>query len=411
MHTHLELDDLIKSVLQEIGEFGLGSSTNRHYKQMYNRFKEFSAARNVDCFSNNLILSFLHHIEENHKTGVIGRGRRNHLRRAALLLKDYVANESVEWRTYTFHHQTTPISEEFLQLSARYISDLRSSNRSENTIQSCSNIARQFLLFLEDHGCSSLSAATTTMVPAFFHHLLATYSPTSIRTVASSLRSFLRFSETEERLLLAVPSRCVRNKPIIPILSDHENDALKKVLRNNQARFRDKAIILLALRTGLRSLDILRIKLTDIDWVNDSITIAQSKTGIAFKVPLTADVGNALSAYLLNERPTTDTSYVFVRSRAPFTALSGHSACYAVLRRAFHQAGIRVGSERKGLHVLRHSVASRMLSKGVPVTTISALLGHADKASTEVYLATDQERMRACTLDLAMIPVNCAGLS
>ena len=411
MHTHLVLDDLIKSVLQEIRKFGLGSSTNRHYKQMYNRFKEFAAARNVDCFSNNLILSFLHHIEENHKTGVIGRGRRNHLRRASLLLKDYVANESVEWRIYTFHHQTTPISEEFLHLHSRFINDLRSRNRSGNTIQSGSNIVRQFLLFLEDHGCTSLALATTTMVPAFFHHLLATYSPTSIRTVASNLRSFLRFSETEKRLLLAVPSRCVRNKPIIPILSEHENDALKKVLRNSQVRFRDRAIILLALRTGLRSLDILRIKLSDIDWVNDSITIAQSKTGIAFKVPLTADVGNALSSYLLNERPTTDTSYVFVRSLAPFTALSGHSACYAVLRRAFHLAGIRVGSERKGLHVLRHSVASRMLSKGVPVTTIAALLGHANKASTEVYLATDQERMRACALDLAMIPVNCTGLS
>ena len=59
MHTHLVLDDLIKSVLQEIGKFGLGSSTNRHYKQMYNRFKEFSAARNVDSFSNKLIPEFL----------------------------------------------------------------------------------------------------------------------------------------------------------------------------------------------------------------------------------------------------------------------------------------------------------------------------------------------------------------
>ena len=85
--------------------------------------------------------------------------------------------------------------------------------------------------------------------------------------------------------------------------------------------------------------------------------------------------------------------------------------CYAVLRSAFLQAGIRVGSERKGLHVLRHSAASRMLSKGVPVTTISTMLGHAHKESTDVYLATDQARMRECALDLAQIPVNCAGLS
>ena len=138
---------------------------------------------------------------------------------------------------------------------------------------------------------------------------------------------------------------------------------------------------------------------------------AQSKTGRALRIPLTADVGNALSAYLLDERPSADTPYVFLRSRAPFTVLSGHSACYAVLRRAFLQAGIRVGSERKGLHLLRHSAASRMLSRGVPVTTISSLLGHAHKASTERYLVTDLQRMRECALDLSLIPVNCAGLS
>ena len=99
----------------------------------------------------------------------------------------------------------------------------------------------------------------------------------------------------------------------------------KRCCRTGQLRLRDKAIILLALRTGLRSVDILRIKLKDIDWVNDTITIAQSKTGIAFKIPLIADVGNALSAYLLNERPTTATSYVFLRCLAPFTVLSGHA--------------------------------------------------------------------------------------
>ena len=153
------------------------------------------------------------------------------------------------------------------------------------------------------------------------------------------------------------------------------------------------------------------IRLPDLDWINDTITVTQSKTGRALQIPLTADVGNALSAYLLDERPSVDTPYVFLRCRAPFTVLSGHAACYAVLRRAFRQAGIRVGSERKGLHVLRHSAASRMLSRGVPVTTISTLLGHAHKESTDVYLATDQERMKKCALDLSLIPVNCAGLS
>ena len=186
---------------------------------------------------------------------------------------------------------------------------------------------------------------------------------------------------------------------------------MKALLQRNQLSFRDKSIILLALRTGLRSVDILNIRITDIDWINDAITISQSKTGVLFKLPLTTDVGNALSAYLLDERPDTNTPFLFVRSIAPFTPLSGHSACYAVVRRAFHRAGIRVGSERKGIHLLRHSAASRMLSKGVPITTISSLLGHADKASTEIYLTTDRDRMRECAIDLATIPVQCPGLS
>ena len=138
---------------------------------------------------------------------------------------------------------------------SRFDSDLTLSHFL-NTIQSCANSVRQFLLFLEDQGCTSLALASAATVPAFFHHLLATYRPTSIRTVASNIRSFLRFCK-DDRLLSAVPSRCVRNRPIIPILSDQETDALEKLLQGGLLSFRDKAIILLALRTGLRSVDIL----------------------------------------------------------------------------------------------------------------------------------------------------------
>ena len=410
MHTNLMWDDLIESVLQEIGKFRLDPATINHYRQTYKRLKEYAAARSIELVCDGLIQSFLHDIEEQHKAGAIGRGRRAHLRRASLILQEYVANGSIRWTTYTYERHPMPASEAFLLLHESFLDDLGAANKSANTIQSCANSVRQFLLFLEDHDCTSLPLASAAMVPAFFQHLHATYRPTSIRTVASNIRAFLRFCK-DDRLLAAVPSRCVRNKPIIPVLSDQETAALEELLQGGSVSCRDKAIILLALRTGLRSVDILSIQLPDIDWINDTITVTQSKTGRALQIPLTADVGNALSAYLLDERPAADTPYVFLRCQAPFTVLSDHSACYAVLRRAFLQAGIRVGSERKGLHVLRHSAASRMLSKGVPVTTISTLLGHAHKASTDVYLTTDQERMRECALDLAEIPVHCAGLS
>ena len=151
--------------------------------------------------------------------------------------------------------------------------------------------------------------------------------------------------------------------------------------------------------------------LSDIDWVNDSISIIQSKTGSALTIPLIPDVGNALSAYILSERPKADTPVIFLRRVAPFQPLSDHSACYALVRRAFHHAGIRLGRERKGIHIMRHSVASRMLSNGVPVTTISLVLGHSNTSSTDVYLSTDEARMRVCALGIAGIPMNCGGLT
>jgi len=288
--------------------------------------------------------------------------------------------------------------------------NLKFCDRSENTIQSSKNLVRQILLFLEDNGFVTFSMVTLNMVPSFFQHLLATYSPTSIRTVASHIRSFLRFTEEGEKLLPLVPSHCIRNKPIIPILSNKEHDAVKSILRTHNVSFRDKAIIQLALRTGLRSVDIVGIKLSDIDWVNDTVAIIQSKTGNPFTIPLTTDVGNSLSSYILNERPKIDNPYVFLRSIAPFKPLSGHSACYFLVRKIFHQAGIRLGNERKGIHVIRHSAASRMLSKGVPVTIISSILGHSSKTSTDIYLATNENKMRECALSLTEIPMNCGGL-
>ena len=410
MHKDILLEEPIEGVLRELSKLGICTELNCQYRRIYNILKKFAERRNMDYFSPTLIERFLAEVEQKYIAGQFGRYRRNHLRRAALLLKDYVRDEAIEWKIYVVNPKPMPTSQEFLLLYSSFIDNLEFYDRSENTIQSSKNLVRQFLLFLEDSDCTSLLMTHPDMVPSFFQHLLATYSPTSIRTVASHIRSFLRFAEGGERLLPLVPSHCTRNKPIIPILTEKEHYALKNVLHTGEVSLRDKSIILLSLRTGLRAVDIVGMKLEDIDWVNDAIFIIQSKTGNPFKIPLAVDVGNVLSSYILNERPKTDNPYVFLRSLAPFSPLSGHSTCYAVVRKTFHQAGIRLGNERKGIHVIRHSAASRMLSKGVPVTTISSMLGHSNKTSTDIYLTTDTESMRACAIDLSGIPMHCKGL-
>jgi len=80
----------------------------------------------------------------------------------------------------------------------------------------------------------------------------------------------------------------------------------------------------------LRSVDILGLRLSDIDWANDTLCVRQSKTGRSLKIPLSADVGNSLSSYILTERPNADTPVVFLRFQAPHKPLSDHSASVCV---------------------------------------------------------------------------------
>lgn len=410
MQGDLRLSIIIEGALREIGRLGLCAELNRQYRRIYAGLQRFASSRSTDSYSADLLESFLADVKGRFENGAIGRCRRNHLRRAALLLRDYVEKGGLQWRVYQETAQSMPSSGEFLRLYGQFIDGLRAAGRSQNTVAGSKNIIRQFLLFLEDGGCENFSETPPEMVPAFFEHLLATYQPTSIRSVAPYIRSFLAFADDGERFLPLVPSRCLRSKPIIPILSEQEHGALKAVLQSADVPLRDKAMIQLALRTGLRSVDILGLRLSDIDWANDTLCVHQSKTGRSLKIPLSADVGNSLSSYILTERPNADTPVVFLRFQAPHRPLSDHAACYAVVRRVFARAGIRGGAERKGIHVLRHSVASRMLSRGVALTTISTVLGHADKHSTDVYLATDERRMRECALPLAPIPMSCGGL-
>jgi len=411
MQANLFLDDLTERVLRELGKLGLNSETRGVYRCACENLKAFAATRGTDRISKSLIEGYLQNVEKDFRGGTVSAYRRGFLRRASLLLKDYATNGAISGKCYRFKQQPMPRSPEFQMALSSFVEYLRACGKSDSTIQVSKCLVRQFLLFLQDCGCGTLSAAVPVMVPEFFQHLLATYLPTSVGTVASKIRTFLRFADGGARLLPAVPSRCVRAKSIIPILSDQELEALKDVLNTSAIPLRDRAIILLALRTGLRAVDIVGMRLSDIDWVCDTISIVQSKTKTALTIPLSADVGNALSAYIFTGRPKTDIPQVFLSLGAPILPLGGHAACYAVVRRAFHLAGIRLGNERKGIHVIRHTVASRMLANGVPVTAISSLLGHANISSTEVYLQTDEARMKACALSLAGIPWSCGGLA
>jgi integrase len=222
------------------------------------------------------------------------------------------------------------------------------------------------------------------------------------------LRNFLKYLYSEgivaTNLLPAVPSSGARKHSVIPALKkDDEEKILNAIDRSRAIGKRNYAMVLLAMRNGLRQIDILNLKKTDIDWHKNTISLIQHKTGRPLALPLLPEVGNAISDYILNGRPSSCLPFIFLREMVPHRRLVNG---YFISSKIMDKAGVRQSGEgNKGFHVYRHSLASKLLASGAPISVIANTLGHSDTDSSTVYLSTDAEHLKACALDLKGIAI------
>jgi site-specific recombinase XerD len=150
---------------------------------------------------------------------------------------------------------------------------------------------------------------------------------------------------------------------------------------------RDRAILLLLARLGLRAGDIAHLRLRDIDWRRAWLHV-WGKSRRETRLPLSQEVGQAIVTYLQHGRlrPTSDA--LFVRCRAPLSALDSSGAVTAIVARALRRAGVTRPS-RGAAHLLRHSVATSMLRHGASLQEIGVLLRHRSIETTQIYAKVD----------------------
>jgi site-specific recombinase XerD len=262
------------------------------------------------------------------------------------------------------------------------------------------------LLFFDQHGVSDLKGISAADISAFFKSQIELDS----RTVATMLvasrvffRHLYRMGFTGEDLAEKLPA-VKPNRPFrLPRVWRQEDvlAVLNSIDRGNPAGKRDYAILILITRYGLRSADVKTLKLSDLRWNENVIEIVQNKTGTPLRLPLLRDVGWALIDYLQNGRPHSGFPEVFLTGTVPIRPFGCHSAgLNAILVRRVREAQVRIPAELpKGLHSLRHTLASVMLAKGVELQVISSVLGHLTSESTGIYLHTDIEGLRDCALN------------
>jgi len=225
-------------------------------------------------------------------------------------------------------------------------------------------------------------------------------SRTHARTTVTTLRSFLRFLRQRGAIKtdLAAALFGVAHWRLSHIPKSLPPEQVERVLRScdrsSPSGQRDYAILLLLARLGLRGGEVLAMTLDDLDWERSEM-IVRGKGQRLERLPLPEDVGTALVHYLRHVRPVCSTRKVFIRLKAPRHGLRLSAIC-CVVRRALQRAGLN--PDFKGAHLLRHSLATKMLSRGASLGEIGQLLRHRQPTTTQIYAKVDIKALRRIAL-------------
>jgi len=220
--------------------------------------------------------------------------------------------------------------------------------------------------------------------------------------LSTPLRGFFRhlFKEkkTEQDLSLFIPS--IRTKKPIP--SVYTREEVERLLSGfnseNDMDKRDYAIVLLALRLGMRSGDIANLKISDVNFQTKKITLIQSKTDNFQYLELLPEIEDALKAYLSGGRQKTAYPNVFLSAKSPLRPITPGTV-YAVVSKYILKAGIDPGERKRGGHSLRMTLASELVSEEVPPNVVRKILGHEDPDAIKHYVKFDIESLRKCAIE------------
>ena len=404
MRETMKLCEQIENIIKTMSEAGFADGTIRIYKGIFDRIKKLASSRKEEQYSTDLGQVFIS--DSNHPgTNQYCHSRYCYHCRIIQFIESYIKTGKVDWSLRSASTPSTHYGiEEFNTLMKHFDEVLINKGLKINTRDGYHRFVGYFLRYLSDKGYTSVSEMQTGDVTAFVVVVVQEhYTSTSLGSHMPGLKLFLQMSDVTERFVREIPEHLPRKHDILKVYSDDEYQRMINYLNEAKITSRDKAISMIALETGLRAVDICALKLSDIDWIHNFIHIVQEKTEKVLTLPLKESFGNAIVDYLLNERPASESSYVFLQSTAPFEPIKTHATCYRILFKTAVGSNVEANGRIYGTRITRHSVASRMLRHGVPLPVISEALGHSNPESSMRYITTDNITLASCTLPLPSV--------
>lgn len=403
--ANLPLERLVSTALGQLEQLGYSRRSLNRYRAIWKHLIEFSRQKKLgNEFSEILAERFLdeYRIGDGEQVEPV-EGWRRHIVFGIKVLGDFVRHGHIKRAVTNVERiNLLPAMDKSLRDYEQYCKEklyLRSS-----TLRGRVRELTIFLDFLGSKKARMLEQIQAVDLSEFVSSR-DNLKPTTVAGILSDLRSFLRFLTMsgilQKDLSHELPTIRVPKDAYIPSVWDYELivKLLGAVDRSSAKGKRDYAILLLACRLGLRVGDIRTLKLDNLNWEDATIEITQSKTNTPLTLPLTEEVGEALIHYLKSGRPKTTYREVFLKLNPPFEPFGGNNL-YHIVTHWRRLAGITFRSQQhRGLHSLRHTLATQLLQQETPFHTIGEILGHVTLESTRIYAKANVEALRSVALD------------
>jgi site-specific recombinase XerD len=403
----VKLPELIEQVKSRLIEMRYSQASLNAYNNTWNKLINYADKRNVKYYSTSFGLEFAKEcygilLEEeavkakNHKNKLVLR----HLR----VLSDYQLHKTI---LRAKKHISSGFPRQFDKLFSAYLDKYRLTV-SESTVNRVSIDLRMFANYLSNNNVKNFKNVTVNHI----HGFIASIQPFSSKTkydLLTRLRLICKYAyENGHNAVDLSPvvskMRFVKDKRLPSTYTPDEIERLiAAVDRGSPVGKRDYCVLLLAARLGLRVSDIVDLTFDSFKWDKDIIAITQRKTGVTNTLPLLKDVGEAVIDYLRYGRPQSGSSNIFVRHLAPFEAFESVSGLYNIMEKYLIKANIDTApNKHRGLHSLRHSLATTLLEDNIPLAVISGILGTLDVKNTDMYMRKNIDELRKCALEVSL---------
>jgi len=401
----ISVEDLAVETCEAMREHGITEqSLWRQYGSNFLPIVRWFRKHGYEMFSEELVCQYLNELALRYESGVIKKNYYDEMRRGVQKMTAVFRGSSAvlgmpkRGSRYKFNHYYEML-----------LADFSASEKFHpNTLGDIVWVCRKFFAWLCENGHPNLEKVGADELQQFIIECSSSMRSGSVHNVKLYLKKLCIYLNIRSLLpnsfegLLSF--RVSRESRLLPATAPEEIEAVLRIIdRDTPKGKRDYAIIMLALVTGLRAIDIAQLKLTDIDWRRGEINIVQAKTGQNLQLPLTTDIAEALQDYILGGRQKVKEPHVFLRHHPPYCAFTAVAIgnMYDEYREI---AGYeRIAFDGKGFHSLRRTVGTNLVTSDIPITDAAQILGKIKPVSMRKYVALDILHLKECALDFTDI--------